>query len=111
MTWQRDKARFEPYLYRFDDGRISYANAMTGWRSNPFRFHRKTWPVRRFYSVRAHLASASITRMSKVCAARRWIPENPLFVHLMAVQDAFLVRKGQKKGEGIYPAKGRFLPF
>lgn len=58
----------------------------------------KTWPIfrrvpkkfrrkRRHWSFRSEVISRGIDRSAKIAAARRWIPMNPLFAHVLSVND------------------------
>jgi len=100
-----DKATFEPYVTRDSDGRVRFENR---WHAQG-SFRERCWPVlqpvrrtfrdrerRRFFpSALGEKASRSITRASRVAAALRWLPCNPLFAHVMRVEDArYSARKG-----------------
>ena len=88
-------AWFEPFVDRDSKGRLIFQNRMrTGG-----TFLDRCWPVfrpvrrrqRRTHfgpSARHMLWSRAIVRASNIAAARRWIPENPLFAHVMLVEDA-----------------------
>ena len=88
-------ARFEPFVERDDNGQVTFRNRMrTGG-----TFLDRCWPVfrgvprrhRRTHTVPSakHMRlSRAIVRASNIAAARRWLPENPLFVHVMNVEDA-----------------------
>jgi hypothetical protein len=91
---------FEPFVTRDPDGRAKFANRWT-FAAKPFR--ERVWPVfrrsrlakrrkRPSIGFRHELFNADITRDARLAAARRWLPDNPLSVHAMRVEDAWRAR-------------------
>ena len=99
-------AKFEPYVERDGAGRVTFANRLltSGGRfrmAMPVRRRRHKTLVRSLYSV---VVVRSILQSSRIAAARRWLPCNPLLVHLMRVEDARLVRRPYARAEPGHPA-------
>ncbi len=98
------KAAFGPFTWRDGTGRVRFANADV---LTDGRFRDRVWPVfqrapRKPEQRRPMDAgpcwqkvNRSIIRSSNVGAARRWIPCNPLFAHVMRVEDAMLARRSR----------------
>ncbi|SRR5258708_739242 len=97
------KAEFDEFVWRDRDGKVHFGNRM---RSDG-RFRDRVWPVlqreRRRVLPRLTKVSPcfekvdrSIIKASKVSAARRWLPCNPLFARAMQVEDAWGYRRGNK---------------
>jgi hypothetical protein len=92
--------RFDPFITRGPDGRAKFANRWT-FADKPFR--ERVWPVFRRTRIarwrkrpsigfRHELFNADIERDARLAAARRWLPDNPLSVHAMRVEDAWRAR-------------------
>jgi hypothetical protein len=87
-------AYFDPYVWRNHTGQIRFENRLP----NTGRFRDRCWPVfqrvprKRWRKLPPYgpaiRVSRAIARASKIAAARRWLPCNPLFVHVMTVEDA-----------------------
>lgn len=79
---------FEPYIR--SGGK--FANRLGKWRGNPW--HRKRMRRRRTYwsSLYANRINKDIQSESRLAAARKLLSCNPLYVHLMAVEDAVTPR-------------------
>lgn len=96
---QLAKAEFEEFVWHDQAGDVRFANRMPG----EGRFLDRHWPVfrrtrrrverRRPRDVMAspcgQKVNRSILKSSQVCAARHWLPCNPLFAHAMQVEDAW----------------------
>ena len=93
------KAEFDEFVWRDQRGFVQFANRMqTGG-----RFFDRHWPVfkrsRRGFdngwrvlnktTVCGQKVNRSIMTSSRIAAARRWIPINPLDAHAMRVEDAW----------------------
>jgi hypothetical protein len=108
---QLAKAEFEEFVRRDHLGRVQFANDMRPHRNSDEvlkRFRQRVWPV--FAPTRRTVLPAtqkeiegspcfqkvnrSIIKSSNVSAARRWLPCNPLFAHVMRVEDAWRERRG-----------------
>jgi hypothetical protein len=93
---QLAKADLEPFVWRTTEGVVRFANRV----ANPPRFADRHWPVFRrqprvFRSCRTRWSGPcaaklhrSIIVSARLCAARRWLPGNPLLNHAMRVEDA-----------------------
>jgi len=105
------KAEFEEFIWRDHLGRVQSANDMRSHRNSGEilnRFRQRVWPVfaRTRRAVERHRprdkmatpcwqkVNRSIIKSSNVSAARRWLPCNPLFAHVMRVEDAWRERRG-----------------
>jgi hypothetical protein len=106
---QLEKAGFEPFGRRDHTGRVHFENAMPWTYAGRGRFRQCHWPVfarerrtfdrrlpRYFGSPCGRKMDRSIIKSSNVSAARRWLPCNPLFAHVMRVEDAWAYRRGVK---------------
>ena len=88
-------AWFEPYVdheagadRRFAN-RLTRSNGPMPWRYlNPRHVKRRCFRPDRPYSPHSARTIAAIVRSSKIAAARRWLPCNPLLAHLMRTEDA-----------------------
>jgi hypothetical protein len=91
------KADFDPFVWTDHTGQTTFANRMSG----GHRFLDRAWPVfrriprrpsRRFImrSPCDERVNRSILKSSRVVAARRWMPMNPLSAHQMRVEDALV---------------------
>ena len=96
-----DRCGFEEFVWQ-PDGRARFANGLRSTRPRFCVFH-PVRPVRSKLRMsdawqrshgRWHHArmDRGLTRICDLAAARRWIPCNPLFVHLMRVEDARMGR-------------------
>lgn len=91
-------AVFEPFM-EGEPGARTYANRLS---TGPFRQRdakpffqkrRRHWTKLKT-TIYGNRINTGITRASRLMAARKWIPCNPLLVHLMAMEDARLCRHG-----------------
>jgi hypothetical protein len=92
---------FEEFV-RHRDGRARFANELRSTRPIFCVFHpvrqvrrklRKSDAWHRSHGPWHHVRSErGLERMCDLAAARRWMPCNPLFVHLMRVEDARMGR-------------------
>jgi hypothetical protein len=92
-------ATFEPFVERCGNA-VRFANRFRAGAT----FQERCWPVfrplrrRRWARLKTswqnRKISAGITRSARLAAAKRWLCDNPLFVHVMAVEDARRKRKG-----------------
>ncbi len=106
---QLAKAEFEEFVRRDHLGRVQFANDMRPHHNSGEvlkRFRQRVWPVfaraprtperRRSRDMMAspcgQKVNRSIVKSSDVSAARRWLPCNPLFAHVMRVEDAWRER-------------------
>ena len=80
-------AYFGPYIEYGADGQAFFANRL-GTGSSPHRPVRRRRRKQLKRSWRGARLSAAIAKASRVAAARRWIPLNPLLAHLMQTEDA-----------------------
>ena len=91
-----EKATFEPFVRRDPNG-VRFANRMRGRRWPVFRREARGFHYRRGGYVQGgpchQKIVRSILKSSRVCAARRWLPCNPLEVHAMRVEDAWRRRE------------------
>jgi hypothetical protein len=100
-----EKAKFEPFVWRDHTGHVRFANADL---RTDGRFRERVWPVlaRNPRSVDRRRPSdagpcwqkvnRSIIKSSNVSAVRRWLPCNPLYAHVMRVEDAWAYRRGRR---------------
>lgn len=108
---QLAKAEFEEFVRRDHLGRVQFANDMRPHRNSDEvlkRFRQRVWPVfartrravernrlrDRMATPCAQKVNRSIIKSSNVSAARHWLPCNPLFAHVMRVEDAWRERRG-----------------
>lgn len=91
------KADFDPFVWTDHTGQTRFANQMSG----GHRFLDRAWPVFRrvprcpsrrliMSSPCGEKVNRSILKSSRVAAARRCIPMNPLEAYQMRVEDALV---------------------
>jgi hypothetical protein len=84
-----ERIDFDPYVWRDRQGIPHFANRM------PWPLYIGLWHMRRrernrrqaWRNHRIQQLHCGIDRSSKIAAARRWIPMNPLNAHQMWVED------------------------
>jgi hypothetical protein len=90
----REWAAFEEYVVREPDGSADFANRMgrplPGFPGGTIKRRRSK---RRHLPHRMRRIADQIRRASIIAAARKWLPANPLLVHIMAAEDALLARR------------------
>ncbi len=83
------RASFEPYAERVPGGGVAHANQLLGRAWPPYRPARHTVPAPvRKPSWRTQRVLTGIQHGACLAAAYRWLPCNPLLVHLMRTEDA-----------------------